>query len=112
MLDGGGIIDQIGVSLIVGAVTLWTSVALLKKEVKGHDDRFKEVEDGCKECRNKTEGKFNDGVTKFQTLEINLMAGINDIKLQIARIESRNDLGKEIADNLIRAAASRKGNDQ
>jgi len=84
-------------TLITAAGGSGTALGLGYLYIKGQlGDMRAEIERLRKErddCASKCERRLDDGNKEFKEI----IAGINDIKVQMARIEGKNELAKEIA---------------
>lgn len=94
-------------TLITAAGGSGTALGLGYLYIKGQlSDMRTEIERLRKEredCATKCERRLDDGNKEFKAI----ITGINDIKIQIAKLEGKNELAREIAKEL--ASIRRKG---
>ena len=102
MTEFAPLINQLAASLIIGGVTLIIAIALLKKGQQDHDKKFEVIDRDCRECRDKQERKHADTEHGIQTLRTDVLKGIGDLSIQFARFDAKNDLARDIANNLAK----------
>jgi len=99
MLDAG-LIDTLASGLLGGGGAIFVSILLLRRSIAEMEERVKKMEDRIDKNEEKTSIQFGQGEKHFQTMEIELLKGINDIKLELCSIKTEKNFVKELADEL------------
>ena len=99
MLDTA-IIDNLASGLIGGGGAIFTSILLLRRSIAEMEGRLSRSETERKECQSKCERKVENWDKQFARLDHEIIQGINEIKIQIAKLEGNNDLAKELVQSL------------
>lgn len=99
MLDSG-LIDMLGSGLLSGGGAIFVSIFLLRRSIAELEEKLMKLEDRLTKNEEKTTDKFDQGEKHFQTMEIKLLEGINDIKLKLCAITTERDFVKELASEL------------
>jgi len=65
-----------------------------------------------KECQSKCEKKVENWDKQFTRLDHEIIQGLNEIKVQIAKLEGGNELAKELAQSIRKLAPRSKKEQQ
>ncbi len=107
MLDGT-LFDSMASGLMGGGAAVVVSILLLRRSVQELEERFKRLESERKECQAKCESRLDDGEKQFIRLDHEIIKGLNEIKVQIARLEGGNELMKELTQAVKRVSPKPK----
>jgi len=107
MLDFGSF-DNLASGLMGGGAAVTVSILLLRRSMQELEERLKRLEAERKECEAKCEARFLDGEKQFARLDKEIIKGLNEIKIQIARLEGGGELVKEFAQSIRRTVAKAK----
>ncbi len=99
MLDAA-LIDNLASGLIGGGGAIFTSLLLLRRSIAEMEGRVARAEAESKSCQAKCERRVENWDKQFARLDHEIMQGINEIKVQIAKLEGGNDLAKELVQSL------------
>jgi len=99
MLDSA-LIDNLASGLIGGGGAIFTSILLLRRSVAEMERRLSCSDSERKECQSKCERKVENWDKQFARLDHEIIQGLNEIKVQIAKLEGGNDLAKELAQSI------------
>ena len=103
-----GLFDSLASGLMGGGAAITVSILLLRRSMQEHEDRLKRLELERKECQEKCEARLSDGERQFARLDKEIIKGINEIKVQIARLEGGNDFAKDFTNSLRRLSQKSK----
>ena len=99
MLDSS-LFDSLTSGLIGGGSAVFTCILLLRRSVSELESRLLRLEEERKECQGKCERRFEHGKKEFARLDREIIQGLNEIKIQIAKLEGINEMAKELAQSI------------
>ena len=102
------IFDSLASGLMGGGAAVAVSILMLRRSVQELEDRLKRLEADRKECQMKCESRLEEGERQFAKLDHEIIKGLNEIKVQIARLEGGSDFVKELAQSIRRAPVKAK----
>lgn len=102
------IFDSLASGLMGGGAAVAVSILMLRRSVLELEERLRRLESERKECQAKCEARLDEGEKQFAKLDHEIIKGLNEIKVQIARLEGGGDFVKELAQSLKREAGKAK----
>jgi hypothetical protein len=103
-----GVFDSLASGLMGGGAAVTVSILLLRRSMQEHEDRLRRLEVERKECQEKCESRFCEGERQFARLDKEIIKGINEIKVQIARLEGGGELVRELSQAIRRGPSKAK----
>lgn len=100
--------DSLASGLMGGGAAVAVSILMLRRSVQELEERLKRLESDRKECQAKCEMRLDEGERQFAKLDHEIIKGLNEIKVQIARLEGGGDFAKELSHLLRRTPGKAK----
>ena len=107
MIDAA-IFDNLASGLMGGGAAVAVSILMLRRSVQELEERLRRLESERKECQVKCESRLDEVERQFIKLDHEIIKGLNEIKVQIARLEGGSDFVKELTQSLRKAAPKSK----
>ena len=102
------IFDSLASGLMGGGAAVAVSILMLRRSVQELEDRLKRLESERKECQSKCESRLDEVERQFIKLDHEIIKGLNEIKVQIARLEGGSDFVKELTQSLRKSSPKAK----
>jgi len=100
MIDGA-IFDNLASGLMSGGAAITVCIILLRRNLQDLTEQIKRLEAERKECAAKCEARFVEGERRFARLDREILSGLNELKIAIARMEGERKGQNNLAGELL-----------